>query len=201
MDAAGGPCVDTARRKRSLRGDVLAARRQRTPQQVADDSARITAAALGWPALRQARTVAAYLALPGEPDLGPMLDVLHTEGRTVLLPVLLADGDLGWAVYEGEDRRLPGRAGTRAPAGPMLAPSALADAGLVFVPGLAVDAAGMRLGRGGGSYDRALARLGHSNLTVVVLFSDEVVPEVPAEAHDRPVDAVLTPDGIRFFAA
>lgn len=72
----------------------------------------------------------------------------------------------------------------------------------MLLPGLAVDGAGMRLGRGGGSYDRVLARLAaagaHPSL-VVLLYEDEVVARVPAEPHDHPVDAVVTPAGARRF--
>ncbi|NEC18679.1 5-formyltetrahydrofolate cyclo-ligase, partial [Streptomyces parvus] len=71
-----------------------------------------------------------------------------------------------------------------------------------LLPGLAVDGAGMRLGRGGGSYDRVLARLtaagAHPSL-VVLLYENEVVARVPAEPHDHPVDAVITPAGARRF--
>jgi 5-formyltetrahydrofolate cyclo-ligase len=71
-----------------------------------------------------------------------------------------------------------------------------------LLPGLAVDGRGMRLGRGGGSYDRVLARLertGAQPALVVLLYDAEVVARVPAEAHDRPVHAVVTPSGVRRF--
>ena len=64
------------------------------------------------------------------------------------------------------------------------------------MPALAVSRSGMRLGRGGGSYDRALARA-ESAFTVALLHDGELLDEVPAEPHDRPVDAVITPaDGL-----
>ena len=68
----------------------------------------------------------------------------------------------------------------------------------MWLPGLAVDARGMRLGRGGGSYDRVLARLeraGADPALVVLLYDAEIVERVPEEAHDRPVHAVVTPSG------
>ncbi len=78
-------------------------------------------------------------------------------------------------------------------------------ADLVLLPGLAVDrATGLRLGRGGGSYDRVLARIetgapagrARRPLLATLLYPDELLDGVPAEPHDRPVDAVLTPDGL-----
>lgn len=83
--------------------------------------------------------------------------------------------------------------GMREPTGPRLGPTAIADAELVIVPAVAVDRRGIRLGRGGGSYDRALARVGAGALVVAPLHDGELVDVVPAEPHDRPVDAVITP--------
>jgi 5-formyltetrahydrofolate cyclo-ligase len=60
----------------------------------------------------------------------------------------------------------------------------------------------MRLGRGGGSYDRVLARLaaaGADPALVVLLHANEVVEQVPVEPHDHPVHAVVTPDGVTRF--
>ena len=75
----------------------------------------------------------------------------------------------------------------------------------MFVPGLAVDRSGHRLGQGGGYYDRTLASVpSHADggpLLVIVLFDDEVRDEVPYEPHDCRVDAALTPGGVVRFTA
>jgi 5-formyltetrahydrofolate cyclo-ligase len=67
---------------------------------------------------------------------------------------------------------------------------------VVLVPGLAVSVDGVRLGRGGGSYDRALARVPGGTFTCVLLYDDEVGRDVPAEPHDRRVLAAATPGGV-----
>jgi 5-formyltetrahydrofolate cyclo-ligase len=108
-----------------------------------------------------------------------------------LLPVLLEDDDLDWARYDGE--LVPGRRGLLEPPGPRLGVGAVATCDVVLVPALRVDRDGNRLGRGGGSYDRALARA--TGLTVALLHDDEVVEAVPHEAHDVPVRAVATLTG------
>jgi 5-formyltetrahydrofolate cyclo-ligase len=69
----------------------------------------------------------------------------------------------------------------------------------VLVPGLAASPTGMRLGRGGGSYDRALGRVPVGTFTCALLYDDEVDRDVPTEPHDRAVSAVATPSGIRRF--
>ena len=123
--------------------------------------------------------------------------MLHTEPPTteilaarpdLLLPVLLPDGDLDWAVA-GAVRTT--ERGLLEPTGPRLGVGAIAGCDVVLVPALAVDRFGNRLGRGGGSYDRALRRT--TALTVAVLYDDDVVEAVPAEPHDVRVAAVVTP--------
>jgi 5-formyltetrahydrofolate cyclo-ligase len=71
--------------------------------------------------------------------------------------------------------------------------AAVARADAVLVPALAVDRAGNRLGRGGGSYDRALARVGPLIPLIALLYDDELVDRVPVEGHDLPVRAVVRP--------
>lgn len=118
----------------------------------------------------------------------------------MLLPVLLADNDLDWAPYEGAYRLVRAGRGLLEPDGGRLGPEAVLEADAVLLPGLAADGRGMRLGRGGGSYDRVLARLAavsaHPAL-VVLLYDDEVVAQVPEEPHDHPVDVVVTPASVR----
>ena len=86
-----------------------------------------------------------------------------------------------------------GRWGLLEPQEPLLPESALAEAGLVLVPTLAVDRGGVRLGRGSGFYDRSLCgRSPHARL-VAVVRDDEVLDELPAEPHDVRMTDALTP--------
>jgi 5-formyltetrahydrofolate cyclo-ligase len=70
----------------------------------------------------------------------------------------------------------------------------LAAASVVVVPALSVDRDGNRLGRGRGYYDRALSDI--KAPVVAVVYDDELIDVVPAEPHDRRVDAVLRPRGL-----
>ncbi|MFD4690518.1 5-formyltetrahydrofolate cyclo-ligase [Streptomyces sp. NPDC058463] len=188
--------------KAPLRRELLAARRLLTSQDVENAAAVLSSAALVLPELDGARTVAAYVSVGREPGTRPLLDALRARNVRVLLPVLMADNDLDWAAYEGAEHLLPAGRGLLEPDGARLGPAAVLDADAVLLPGLAVDRRGMRLGRGGGSYDRVLARLsaaGAHPALVVLLYDDEVVAQVPEEPHDHPVDAVVTPAGARRF--
>ncbi|MGW4803426.1 5-formyltetrahydrofolate cyclo-ligase [Kitasatospora sp. NPDC004272] len=147
-------------------------------------------------------TVAAYVSVGAEPGTRPLLRALAGAGVRVLLPVLLADNDLDWAPYEDDAHLAPAALGLLEPTAPRLGPDAVLGADVVLLPGLAVDRHGVRLGRGGGSYDRVLARLareGARPLLATLLYASEILPEVPAEPHDLPVHAVVTPEGVTRF--
>lgn len=177
-----------------------------TADDVRKTAAALAARALELPELAHARTVAAYVSVGSEPGTLALLDALLARGVRVLLPVLMADNDLDWGAYAGAGSLVRvqhgGKMALLEPAGARLGPEAVQDADAVLLPGLAVDARGMRLGRGGGSYDRVLARLeraGADPALVVLLYDAEVVERVPEEAHDRPIHAVVTPSGVRRF--
>lgn len=168
---------------------MLARRAALSPGDRADAGRALAAAVL--PLAQGAGAVAAYVSVGSEPSTGALLAGL--TGTPVLLPVLLPGGDLDWAVWKDDVR--PAARGLLEPAGPRLGPGAIADCGLVVVPALAVDRHGRRLGRGGGSYDRALVRA--RGLAVALLYDGELVDALPDEAHDVPVAAVATPsDGV-----
>lgn len=190
--------------KASLRRELLAARALLSTEDVTAAATALASRALALPELADARTVAAYVSVGREPGTRALLDALRERGVRVLLPVLLPDNDLDWAVYAGAEHLLPAGRGLLEPDGDRLGPAAVVEADAVLLPGLAVDGAGMRLGRGGGSYDRVLARLsaaGADPALIVLLYADEVVARVPVEPHDHPVDAVVTPAGARRFPA
>jgi len=173
--------VSAADAKRALRTTIRERRAARTDAERADEAHELARHAGALPA----QTIAAFVGTKTEPPTLPLLDALRDAGRRVLLPVLQADMDLEWAAYEAAEKLRPARLGLLEPGGPSLGLAAVAEAELVLAPALAVDAAGRRLGQGGGSYDRALER---ANAPVVaVVFDDDVLDEpIPVEPHDRP---------------
>ncbi|GAA1921483.1 5-formyltetrahydrofolate cyclo-ligase [Nocardioides lentus] len=185
--------------KTALRDALLTSRRRRGPAGVAAATRARTSHLLASPEARRAALVAAYVSVGSEPGTTVLLDELRAGGRRVLLPVLLADGDLDWAPYDGPGSLVPAGRGLLEPATARHGTDAIAAADLVVVPGLAVDAAGHRLGRGGGSYDRALARVRVGTPTWVLLHADELDRDVPVEPHDRRVTGAVTEDGVVRF--
>ena len=173
--------------KQACRARRVSERSQISAQDRADASTSLAAAATALLALLPPGPVAAYASVGTEPGTEVLLAELRGRSRPVLLPLLLPDGDLDWAVWDGDLQ--PGPRGLREPAGPPLGPDAVAGCPLVVVPALAVDRTGTRLGRGGGSYDRALARA--TGLVVAALHRGELVEHLPAAPHDRPVHAAV----------
>ena len=194
---AGDPFRDTVgpmtgASKAQRRADLLAARRA-VPASVhrAEAAAlleHLAAATAG------ACTVCAYLPVGTEPGSPALVDRLRDLCDEVLLPVV-RDGDhqaLLWGRYvPGE--LAPGRFGLSEPAGPWLPPEAVARAGAVLVPALAVDRTGVRLGRGGGFYDRTLPLCRPGTRLLAVVRDCEVFDALPAEEHDIRMTHALTP--------
>ena len=193
---------DAKGEKAALRSRLLAARARRSEEQRAQAGRLIRDALLGLPEMGMAGTVAAYYSVGTEPDTHGLVFALWKRGSYVVLPVLLPDGDLDWASYEGPDSLAAGPRGVLQPVEPVRGPGTVARADVVLVPAMAVDVSGKRLGRGGGSYDRALARVGGQVPTIGLIYDDELVPSVPAEPHDRAVRAVARPShGVTWLPA
>jgi 5-formyltetrahydrofolate cyclo-ligase len=186
---------DPAAAKRVLRRRLLAARRARPEAEREAVARALVERVLAWDPVRRARTVTAYLSVGAEPGTGPLVEALHAAGVRVLLPVVLPDLDLDWAAYDGPGSVAPaGRLGLLEPTGPRLGVDAVRDADVLLVPGMAVSASGTRLGRGGGCYDRVLARV-PDRPVAVLLHDDEVGLDVPGAPHDRPVTHAIAPGG------
>ncbi|MDQ6934754.1 MAG: 5-formyltetrahydrofolate cyclo-ligase [Actinomycetota bacterium] len=192
--------------KLGLRDQIVTAR-GRLPLAVLSSRARqLAEVVLAVPEVRRAATVAAYVSVGREPGTGPLLDGLTALGKRIVLPLLLPDDDLDWAAYDGPESLATARRGLLEPVGRPLGVASVATADVVLVPGLAVDHTGLRLGRGGGSYDRALGRVPVGTFTCCLLNSEELIgphhgsrssssipaAAIPAAAHDRRVTAAAT---------
>jgi 5-formyltetrahydrofolate cyclo-ligase len=182
---------DVAAAKKSLRRELLATRGRHTDADRARIGADLAAAfaaefesRVRGEAVRSLSVVALYLSFATEPDTGPLIEWLAGQRVRALAPTLLPDADLGWMDV---------------PDGAPLGLDAITDAEVILVPALAVDVSGHRLGRGGGSYDRALTRVRPGQTVLAVVHDDEVLDAVPFEPHDRIVDGALTPSGVRYF--
>jgi 5-formyltetrahydrofolate cyclo-ligase len=134
--------------------------------------------------------VSGFWPLPGEIDIRPLLLALAGRGHVVALPETPARGQrLIFHRWRCGGRMIPERFGTFRPEPDPVTPD------LLFVPLLAFDRRGHRLGYGAGYYDRTLAELTGSR-AIGCAFAAQEVALVPVEAHDRPLDAVATEEGV-----
>jgi 5-formyltetrahydrofolate cyclo-ligase len=183
--------------KAEMRERLLTARRGVADEARAEE-ARLLASEVE-AAVSGGGTVCAYVPVGAEPGSIDMLDMLLRRSVRVLLPIARTAADdtplpLGWGEYRrGELTR--GRWGLLEPAEPHLPASALAEAGAILVPALAVDRSGVRLGRGGGFYDRSLTGRNTDARLIAVVRDEELVDELPAEPHDVRMTHALTPHG------
>ena len=151
------------------------------------------------PYVRRARSVALYISGSFEPGTHVIRSALAARGVNVLLSVINSSGQLEWFDDPAppSERRSPRHTVTS-----ISAPwrSALDEVSVLLVPALAVDTLGRRLGRGSGCYDTVLGSLGPNMLTLAAVYEREVfdaaVEPVPAECHDVPIDAVITPSRV-----
>ena len=183
--------------KAALRAQLLQARRTRSPEQRARDNKAWCAGAraLLTPTMR----VAAYHPLGTEPGGPELVDSIAAACCEVYLPISGTDGQLLWTLYDGPDSMRPGALGIAEPVGQRHSSAVLAQLDLILAPAMAVSPSGMRLGKGAGYYDRALAPLPSGRPPVVALVHSTEVCEVPTEDHDRHVDGVLTERGMSWL--
>ncbi len=173
-------------------------------------SARIAARLIEFEPHPAGRFIASFFALPTEPDLAAFHGHAWKAGAQLAVPRLTGPGSMVFHRVPADTLPPPldAPAGTRpAPAlrpgphglwepDPVACPLVQpAEIDLALVPGLGFAPGGMRLGRGAGYYDRWLAALPARTLRIGIAFACQILPDLPAAPHDRPVHAIVTEDG------
>lgn len=185
-----GEAADQRVRKAALRRTARAARADLGPAERHQAAAAVVSQLDRLPAMRRATQVLLYAGSPVELDVAGLAGSLRERGVVTCFP-RVAGGDL--EVVAGTPLGL--RVGFRGIAEPPGPPREIADLDVAIVPGVAFDLMGGRLGQGGGHYDRLLGRLLPHTLRVGVGFSCQLVPRVPRQPHDEPVDLIVTEHG------
>jgi 5-formyltetrahydrofolate cyclo-ligase len=185
------PAGTIAAAKHAARARAQSARECLEPSTFLNASSDAATRVLGLPELEGVGSVMVYAALPSEIDPQPVAVELRRRGVKIAYPRIESPGVLGVHVVDDPVDLVPGPFGLAQP--DEQAPRvALHGIDAVIVPGVAFDELGMRLGYGGGYYDRLLPLLRPNCLRIGLAFDEQILSEIPAEEHDVAVDMVVT---------
>ena len=171
---------------------ALRARMRALPPPDPAAAAAVCREILHLPEFQAARSVLGFYPMASEPDIRPVLQAALDAGKVLSLPRSLPGGILKPGTVQTLDALVPGRWNIPEPPEAAPVPAAV---GLVLVPGAAFDRACRRLGHGAGYYDRYLETV-PGCITAGICFSQNLTACIPAEPHDRPVDILITENGI-----
>lgn len=174
--------------KRELRQQIRQQKGHFGKETLCEMSLPIVRRLLDQPAVRHAQVVMAYASLPDEVQTDTLLADLLAAGKTVLLPKVVDGEEMEVRQYTGANDLAEGAFHIMEPVGPRF--TTLEHIAVVIVPGMAFDAAGHRLGRGRGYYDRFLQQLPPSTLKIGVCYPFQMMDSVPSEPHDVVMDTV-----------
>lgn len=173
--------------KRQLRHSIKSLHSLTTADERRQWSECICQRLLSHPAVSEATHVLLFHPLSDEPDIRPVINTLHAEGKTILLPVVTGPETMEIRRYEGEQQMESGALGTSHPTGSVY--SGIID--IAVIPGVAFDRKGNRMGRGRGYYDRFLASEPYIR-TIGTAFPFQVLEDIPHDENDHPMDEIIT---------
>ncbi|MCL4499574.1 MAG: 5-formyltetrahydrofolate cyclo-ligase [Chloroflexi bacterium] len=161
-----------------------------------DKSSSITELILGLPEYQQATVIMAYVSFGSEVATSPLIEHALACGKRVVLPIVAE----GRVLLLGEIDHLsglrPGPSGILEPDSDSVGRITPDELDFIIVPGVVFDAAGRRIGYGGGYYDRFFELVGAGPVKTAVAFEIQLVENVPAESHDKYVDIIVTESGV-----
>ncbi|KMY23666.1 5-formyltetrahydrofolate cyclo-ligase [Actinobaculum suis] len=182
--------------KSALRAKVREARASRGAARLAEAEKGFIAQALDY--IGESKVIASYISVNQEPPTLQLCDEIISSGRRLLVPKLGPGLSREWAWYQGREdlsEQAPGR--PPAPSGTPLSAEILADVDVVIIPALLVNHDGVRLGQGGGWYDRVLKQVPRNMPVAAMVFPEEFVDfKLPRDENDMPVHTVILPDRV-----
>ena len=174
--------------KKALRAEIRAKKRALTEEQIVRYSEELAQKLFAHPLYQAAKSIYGYMSYNQEVRTMPILRQAQADGKRVAVPKVYGETDMRFLWLDDPSRIAPGAFGIPEPVDD--GPEADDPAALVLMPGLAFDPQGHRLGYGGGFYDRFLAAEPHP--TIALCYAFQLLPQLETEAHDIPVDAVLS---------
>jgi 5-formyltetrahydrofolate cyclo-ligase len=186
--------------KKMLRRQMRTRLAAMPPEERAQASLEICRRAAELPVFHDAQSVALFAPLASEPDIHPLIEEAWARGKRVVFPLMSREDDvprLAWhAVKSWDEVIVNGPFSVREPDPAQCPRVHPLELDCIFVPGLAFDARGDRLGRGGGYYDAALAEFDVGTPRIGLMFACQQAESIPRDTHDQMVEIVITEAGI-----
>lgn len=156
----------------------------------------IVARALELPEVKASDALFIFYPLKDEVDLLPLMDYAKKNGKKIAFPLCEdKEGSMRFCEIDSLDGLNEGCFGLREPSKD--SPEILPRGAVIFLPALAIDKKGYRLGYGKGYYDRYLAKHAeHKPYTVGVIYKELIFDELPRDEYDLPCDTVVSEDGV-----
>lgn len=177
--------------KQELRKRYLERRRAMSPEDALVKNRAILERLQGLEQFTSADTVLTYVSSKdNEVDTTKLIDMFLRDGKCVLVPITGPERQMPWSRLHALDELAPSRFGILEPEPHALRLTAPPPDALVIVPGIAFSPQGYRIGYGGGYYDTFMES--HKGPKIALAFEVQMLDAVPKEAHDQPVDMVVT---------
>lgn len=180
--------------KRELRKQIFQRRDRLSGEEIREYSRQIARRLYGLPEYRESRVIMFFLSFRSEVDTRSMVEESLARGKEVLVPKALPDSRemIASRLLDCREDLAPGAYGIPEPKESALRVVDPLQIDLLIVPGVAFSEDGRRLGYGGGYYDRFFGRLRPEVPLLALAFELQIVPEVPVQPWDRPVDLIVT---------
>ncbi len=179
-------------KKQTLRARVTLQRESLAPTKLHVWNRLIQQKALGFAQYRSTRNVALYSPIGNEAATTAIAEEAFKTGKAVFYPRIVREGQLELVRVESREDLQPGSYKIFEPRCGRAITKEELEAAVIFVPGVAFDLAGRRLGRGKGAYDRLLERAGAKTRCVALAYEFQIVNEVPTDERDRKVHYIIT---------
>lgn len=178
--------------KKVLRQEIRNRKGRFSQQQLREMSLLICDRIKNHPLVISATTILLYHSLPDEVHTHQLIEQMVQAGKRVILPKVISDTEMTLHTYASQTDMREGSYGIMEPCTPSIQPSLInREDTVAIVPGMAFDAAGHRLGRGKGYYDRMMVQL-PCIYKIGVCYPFQLLPEVPSDSHDIVMDEILS---------
>ncbi|PHM26979.1 5-formyltetrahydrofolate cyclo-ligase [Xenorhabdus budapestensis] len=185
--------------RKSIRQKIRQLRKSLSPEQQLQFALQAAERVIVHPRILQAKKIALYLSFDGELDTRPLIQQLWQQNKQVYLPVLhpFSRNHLLFLHYQPDTPLVQNHFNIEEPRLDVRQVLPISELDIMFIPLVAFDHTGQRLGMGGGFYDRTLAKWQQQNFYPIGLVHNfQLVNTLPSTSWDIPLPEIITPEKI-----